>query len=87
MRIKERLIISIFIYRSECYCGNHLPTKTKRREENIEISKCCSWTCSGQLNETCGGDLCNSVYAVNSTTQKNFSEYFREISFFFKKNM
>jgi hypothetical protein len=76
MRIKERLIISIFIYRSECYCGNHLPTKTKRREENIEISKCCSWTCSGQLNETCGGDLCNSVYAVNSTTQKNFSEYF-----------
>jgi len=68
----------VYIYRSECYCGNNLPPKTKRKEENIDISNCCSWTCSGQLNETCGGDLCNSVYAVNGTTRKNFSEYSRK---------
>jgi hypothetical protein len=48
----------------------------KRKEENTNVSKCCSWTCSGQLNETCGGDLCNSVYTVNGTTRKNLREYF-----------
>jgi hypothetical protein len=57
-----------------------VPTKIKKEEENTDVSKCCSWTCAGQLNETCGGNLCNSVYAVNGTTRKNFSESFRKRS-------
>ncbi|CAF3545623.1 unnamed protein product [Rotaria sp. Silwood1] len=58
-------------FRSECYCGNHLPTNIKREDENVDQLNCCSWTCSGQLNETCGGDLCNSIYNVNITARKN----------------
>ncbi|CAF3923815.1 unnamed protein product [Adineta steineri] len=58
-------------FRSECYCGNHLTTKIRREQENHNTSNCCSWTCSGQLNETCGGHLCSSVYAINSTIQMN----------------
>ena len=49
--------------------------KTERMEEKNGQSICCSWSCSGQLNETCGGDLCNSVYAINDTLRRNFSEY------------
>ncbi|CAF1222867.1 unnamed protein product [Adineta ricciae] len=57
-------------FRSECYCGNSLPKKMKREHEDDDIANCCSWTCAGQLNETCGGYLCNSVYALNSTERK-----------------
>ncbi|CAF2079390.1 unnamed protein product [Rotaria magnacalcarata] len=60
-------------FRSECYCGNSLSTRTKKEDIYDDASICCSWTCSGQLNETCGGDLCNSIYAVNRTTQKNIN--------------
>ncbi|CAF3250693.1 unnamed protein product [Rotaria socialis] len=60
-------------FRSECYCGNSLLTRTKNEDIYDDASICCSWTCSGQLNETCGGDLCNSIYAVNRTTQKNIT--------------
>ncbi len=76
--MKPKIINLLFVYidRSECYCGNHLPITMKRKETDADLSKCCSWTCSGQLNETCGGDLCNSVYAVNGTTRKNYREYF-----------
>ena len=57
-------------FRSECYCGNSLPKKMKREHEDDDIADCCSWTCAGQLNETCGGYLCNSVYTLNSTERK-----------------
>jgi hypothetical protein len=74
--MKKINLFFVYIYRSECYCGNHLLMKTKKGEENMNVSNCCSWTCSGQLNETCGGNLCNSVYALNGTIRKNLSEYF-----------
>lgn len=62
------------MYRSECYCGNYIPNRVNREDEDNHPSSCCSWTCSGQLNQTCGGDLCNSIYAVNITIRKSLSK-------------
>jgi hypothetical protein len=75
---KNQFVIYTYISRSECYCDDHLPIKTKGQSEIDDVSSCCSWTCSGQFNETCGGNLCNSVYAVNGTKQMNPSKYFGE---------
>lgn len=47
----------------------------KTKYEKGNKSECCSWTCSGNLNETCGGALCNSVYAINNTLGRNLREY------------
>lgn len=75
----EKLIreSSVCACRSECYCGNQLPKRSKsaRSDDDMDIANCCAWTCAGQLNETCGGNLCSSVYAVNITPRKELGEY------------
>ncbi|CAF0763178.1 unnamed protein product [Didymodactylos carnosus] len=57
-------------FSTECYCG-----VVYNYSNAQEQSSCCSWLCAGNRNETCGGELCNSVYQTNLTVTIINSQY------------
>ncbi|CAF0785131.1 unnamed protein product [Didymodactylos carnosus] len=57
-------------FRSECYCGVAYTHSNFQKQ-----SSCCTWLCSGSRNETCGGELCNSVYQTDLAVTSKNSQY------------